>query len=699
MATSRIAESVGRVLGDRYRLTRPLGVGASANVFAAEDVKLRRRVAVKVLHPALAGEEAFLRRFRAEARAVASLRHPNILRVYDWGEDGGSPYLVMELLEGGSLRALLDRGARLSTAQAAAVGADAARALDYAHRQGLVHRDVKPANLIFDDEGRVSVADFGLARALAEATWTEPAGAVVGTARYAAPELVRGEHLDSKADVYSLALVLVEAVTGAVPFASDTAFGTLMARVGRPLPVPDDLGPLKPVLEAAGSADPATRLDAAALAASLAEAARGLVPPAPLPLAGPLQSGVLERDDVSPTEYPGRPKLFDAAEWEDERPDPDGTPPEAAGAGAAAAAGAGAVAGAEGLTPPRDRPRDGAAERVATAGAGRSVAPGASRSDPAVAGGGRDGGETDAAGPARRSRRRRVILAGLAALVLAGAGGGAWAVESGNFTPQHPVPQLLGLTQAAAVSDLGRIHLHLGVTGSTYSARYPAGEIISQVPSSGKLREGRTVGVVLSAGPQPIAVPASLAGDTQQTAEQVLSTLHLRTGTVTQSHSMTVPAGVVISSSPDSGTLLPGQPVDLVVSSGKPSVPVPALTPTSGASFASARSALTSAGLGAVESDEYSTTVPQGQVIALDPGPSTSVVVGTNVTVVVSKGPHLVAVPGVAGQSVGAAAQNLNSAGFTVKGVSGNPLGTVTGTSPAGGTQVLYGSAVTIITG
>src|SRR5215472_17434 len=162
MATSRIADSVGRVLGDRYRLTRPLGVGASAHVYVADDVSLRRRVAIKVLHPALASDEAFLRRFRAEAQVVASLRHPGILTVYDWGEDDGSPYLVMELLEGGSLRALLDRGYLLSPAQAAAIGAEAARALDYAHRRGLVHRDIKPANLIFDDEGRVRVADFGV---------------------------------------------------------------------------------------------------------------------------------------------------------------------------------------------------------------------------------------------------------------------------------------------------------------------------------------------------------------------------------------------------------------------------------------------------------------------------------------------------------------------------------------------------------
>ena len=170
-----------------------------------------------MLHAALAGDESFLRRFRAEARTVAALRHPNIMGVYDWGEQEDGPYLVLEFLGGGSLRDLLDRGHRLSPSQALLVGLEAARALDYAHRRGLVHRDVKPANLLFDDEGRLCVADFGIARALAEATWTEPSGAVVGTVRYASPEQARGNSIDGKADVYALTLVLCEAVTGQVP--------------------------------------------------------------------------------------------------------------------------------------------------------------------------------------------------------------------------------------------------------------------------------------------------------------------------------------------------------------------------------------------------------------------------------------------------------------------------------------------------
>jgi serine/threonine-protein kinase len=182
-----IAEQVGRVVGGRYRLLAPVGTGASSQVYAASDTRLARRVAVKVLHPMLAGDQAFLRRFRAEARLAASLDHPHIMRVFDWGEESEGPYLVLEYLGGGSLRALLDTGVRLSHAQVAAVGGQAASGLAYAHRRGIVHRDIKPSNLLFDDEGHLRIADFGVARALAESALTEPLGAIFGTARYASP--------------------------------------------------------------------------------------------------------------------------------------------------------------------------------------------------------------------------------------------------------------------------------------------------------------------------------------------------------------------------------------------------------------------------------------------------------------------------------------------------------------------------------
>ena len=249
---STITESIGRVLAGRYRIESALGSGASANVFAAFDTTLQRRVAIKVLHPALAADGGFLRRFRAEAQSAAALANAHVLAVHDWGEDAQGPFLVLEFLGGGSLRDMLDEGTRLSLAQAVSVGAQAAEGLAYAHARGFVHRDVKPANLLFDEEGRLRVADFGLARALAEASLTEPAGTTVGTARYAAPEQALGNRVDGRADVYSLALVLYEAVTGVVPFTADTTISTLMARVGAELPGHDGLGPLAEVLERGG---------------------------------------------------------------------------------------------------------------------------------------------------------------------------------------------------------------------------------------------------------------------------------------------------------------------------------------------------------------------------------------------------------------------------------------------------------------
>ena len=204
---SRMTDQIGRVLSGRYRLIAPIGTGASAQVFLADDVRLRRRVAVKVLHAALADDDAFLRRFRAEAQAAAALNHPNIVAVYDWGDDDGAPvhrHRVPRRRQPARPCSTAASGSRPS--QALLVGLEATRALDYAHRRGFVHRDIKPANLLFGDDGRLRIADFGLARALAEAAWTEPQGAVLGTARYASPEQAQGQPVDGKADVYSLGL-------------------------------------------------------------------------------------------------------------------------------------------------------------------------------------------------------------------------------------------------------------------------------------------------------------------------------------------------------------------------------------------------------------------------------------------------------------------------------------------------------------
>jgi serine/threonine-protein kinase len=296
--------------------------------------------------------------------------------------------------------------------------------------------------------------------------------------------------------------------------------------------------------------------------------------------------------------------------------------------------------------------------------------------------------------PGRTRRHRwRWVAAGLAALLVAGAAVAAVLHFTRTLTPSHPVPGLVGATQASAAARLQPLHLRLEVTGSAYDARAPAGTVINQHPAAGRLKEGSTVAVTLSRGPQPVAVP-NVQGLTAADAVALLKRMGLKAAE-TRRASMTVPAGAVISSTPSHGSLLPGQTVALVVSTGKPKVPVPAVA---GASLAAARASLAAAKLGVTETDQYSDDVAKGAVIGTVPAAGAAATVGSPVTVIVSLGPHLVAVPDVAGDSVGAASQALAASGFQISGVTGNPIATVTSTSPGGGTLAHYGSAVQIIT-
>ncbi len=288
---------VGRVLGDRYQLISPVGTGASATVYTADDRSLERRVAVKVLHQSLANDPKFAKRFRNEARAVAQLAHPRILNVYDWAE-GHDCYIVTELLVGGSLRDMLDRGHLLSPSQALVVGLHALEGLEAAHAAGFVHRDIKPANLLFGPDSRLRIADFGIARAVAEAAWTEPEGALIGTARYAAPEQGSGASVTGAADVYSLALTLIEAVTGDVPLIADSPIATMVLRQDTNVEVPAGLGPLWEGLSAATKANPEQRPSASRLIRSFHRAAADLPRPYVLPLAN------LAEDAPSALDYP-----------------------------------------------------------------------------------------------------------------------------------------------------------------------------------------------------------------------------------------------------------------------------------------------------------------------------------------------------------------------------------------------------------
>jgi serine/threonine protein kinase/beta-lactam-binding protein with PASTA domain len=652
----QISDSIGRVLGTRYRLLSALGTGASAHVFLAEDVSLQRHVAVKVLHPGLASDAAFLKRFGAEARSVASLNHPHILRVFDWGEDADGPYLVTEYLGGGSLRDILDQGVRLSHSQAAQLGAEVAQGLAYAHSRGLVHRDIKPANLLFDEEGRVRVADFGVARALAEAAWTEPEGAMVGTARYVSPESAEGKKVDGRADVYSLALVLYEAVSGTVPFVADTTLGTLTARVGAPLPPNAALGPLDDVLARAAAPEKEDRLDAAGFAARLGALASALPTPQPLPFRPPQTeepvpiSGFLPPDLSEQTQV--RVPVIPTA--------PVGTK-----------AGPGELFDAE----PLIGGKGGSKGAVAAGGGPVIVAP-------------------------RKNRKKLYWIIGAVVLVLALVAGGLVAAKEKVFTASHPAPALVGLTLARAHASAAKDHFTLHLDHGIMSTTVPAGSVISQTPKVGTvLNEGSKLSVVPSIGPPPVTIP-NLGGMTCAQAATTLSAIHLKSVCGAPQYSDTVASGILLewvyATTPNPTHAPYGSTITLVPSQGHAPVAVPVFP--AGYTYAQAQAALQAVGLVAAQAPTTSTTVATGQVISSDPASGASVAFGSTVTVAVSTGPPTVAVPNVIGETIAQATATLQGAGLVVSGVSGDPSKMAKGTDPPTGTTVPTGSSVSILT-
>ena len=658
---SRATDRIGQVLGGRYRLLAPIGTGASATVYLADDVVLRRRVAVKVLHDALAGDASFLKRFQAEARSAAALNHPHIMAVHDWGQ-GDVPYLVTEFLEGGSLRAMLDNGVLLSPAQARQVGVDTARALDYAHRRGFVHRDIKPANLLFDEEGILRIADFGLARALAEAAWTEPAGAVLGTARYASPEQAQGVVLDGRSDVYSLGLVIIESITGQLPFVTDTTLGTLMARVDRQVPVPDGVGALAPALRAVGVPNPADRPDAGEFATMLM-AAGDLGPLAPFALAG---TAALRPDQLDPREpttiyMPEQVVLggvaADATLLDMPMPTRDDDP---------------TVANAVAQPPTR------IIERVPTEAA-------------AVASAARSGGDD---GNGSGGRRRRRVIAAIIALLLVAGGVTAFLLLR---TPTHTLGDYVGQTIDEVRPRLESDGFTVVVDGQ-YRDTEPAGQVLAQDPAMGtSLAEGRTVTLTVSLGPPPVPVPTTLPGKSIDEATAILVAAGLRLGPVTDAFDETVAKGVVLSLAPGVSAEMPkGSPIGVVVSAG----PAPRNVPANlaGKPFAEVSASLEQLGLKVVRDDQFSDTVAKGNVISTDPASGATVAKGGSVKVVVSKGKKITIPSSIVGKSVAQATAQIEALGLAVNGVAGNPNAPVTGSTPAPGTVVEAGTAVTLKT-
>lgn len=277
---------VGRLVDGRFRLDESLSPSTTSTKYAATETETGRSVFVRVFTTEASsrwGDEVL-----EQAKVVARIEHPSVLRVLGFGrtavDDESRVFVASERPLGGTLQDMLDRGRLVTPSQATVIGVEICRALDRAHRRGIAHFDLRPSAIVFSERLGVSLADLGVVSAPAESAWSEPSSVSIERARYAAPEQALGQPFDEKADVYALALVLVEAMTGSVPFLSDSVVGTLTGRVDRLFPVSADFGPLASVLDKAGRAEPEDRSSASEMGRALVQAASGLPRPAPLPI-------------------------------------------------------------------------------------------------------------------------------------------------------------------------------------------------------------------------------------------------------------------------------------------------------------------------------------------------------------------------------------------------------------------------------
>jgi len=631
---------INTLFDGRYRIVRKLGSGGMANVYLAEDEDLGRRVAIKILNDRYANDDLFIERFRREAKSAAALSHPNIVSVYDRGEAEGTYYIAMEVIEGRSLKELIMTRGPLPIPQALAYTHEMLEALRFAHRHGIIHRDIKPHNILIGE--RLKVTDFGIARA--GASQMTEAGSIMGTAQYLSPEQARGAPVTAASDLYSVGIVLYEMLTGKVPFTGDSAIEIAMKHLNEPPKPPSKIRPeiseeLDAVVLRALSKNPEDRYQTAEefsedlhrveaglpLAPETSEAATALLAGAAIPLAG----------DGGSTEV-----LSGTAVTR-----PQGAPPPQA--------------------PPRRPP----------------YGPGYYDEPP------------------RKRRRWGPWL--LVALLLAAAGIAGWYVFSqiqDQLAANEPVavPNVVGLKQEAAVALIQDAGLEPDVQRAA-NADVEKDRVFDQNPNPGtRIQKGDRVTILVSTGTPKTSVP-NVVGMNYGDAVQALNDVNLDAS----KHEVfsQKPAGQVVAQDPPAGEeVVEGTEVVLDVSKGTKQVEVPNVV---GMSEADAQATLEQAGFEVSSTSAPSDTIPDGSVSDQSPDGGTQAAKGSTVAITVSSGPSTATVPDEIGQDKQVAIDDLKANGFKVHAQNvacGDPNqdNIVQDQDPAGGSDAPTGSTVNI---
>ncbi|GAA0324775.1 Stk1 family PASTA domain-containing Ser/Thr kinase [Actinoallomurus spadix] len=668
---------VGQVLDGRYLVRSRVARGGMATVYAGHDTKLDRTVALKVMHANLAMDEDFVRRFIGEAKSAAALSHPNVVAVYDQGTDKGYVFLAMEYVPGRTLRDLLTERGRLGPREALQVMQPVLSALGAAHRAGMVHRDVKPENVLLTADGQVKVADFGLARA-ETATKQTKTGMIIGTVGYLAPEQVISGDADARTDVYAAGIMLFELLTGRQPYDGGTPLAVAYKHVNETVPLPSSVVPgLPPQIDAlvasATNRDPARRpSDADHFHAAAGEVYRQLPPEVDAALAG-VAAAPPPPPSPTPPALPAPAVGATVADGSTQMlgPQPGGYAPPHAGT---------QMLGPHTMTvhhepPPPPTMRD------------RLLRP------PGVYG----------------------VIAGVLAVVLL-LGGIVWFQTVGN---KETVPKLTGLTEEQARVTAEQAGLKVKVGSSRFDPKVPKDKVAEVQPQAGtKVDKGTLLTLILSKGKQPVEIP-DVKGKPLAQAKQALQQAGLTPGDVVPQASVSVPNGSVIKTRPAAGEKQsPDDPVTLVVSNG---IQMPKVVGLKRDAAAQKLSRLKLS----VQWQEQDLADGQqpNTVINQDPPVGQQLTPGQVVKITVTKAQKDCApldfacmwrqmhdhgkkddpgngqqapVPGVLGQPIAQAAQTLMQAGFQVQVAGGQAGDPVTGQDPPPNTPLPKGQVVKI---